>query len=69
MVQDHNKVLVCTELQMNVKDKIKLGAPKKGQPVTQEEFSEIRKKKTEEMRERYRNNRNRDNGNRRMIGR
>ena len=69
MVQDHNKVLVCTELQMNVKDKIKLEAPKKGQPVTQEEFFEIRKKKTEEMRERYRNNRNRDNGNRMIIGR
>ena len=69
MVQDHNKVLVCTELQMNAKDKIKLEAPKKGQPVTQEEFSEIRKKKTEEMRERYRNNRNRDNGNRSIIRR
>jgi hypothetical protein len=54
---------------MNVKDKIKLEAPKKGQPVTQEEFFEIRKKKTEEMRERYRNYRNRDNGNRRIIGR
>ena len=67
MAQDDNRVLVCTEVQMNVKDKIKLEAPRKGQAVTQEEFSKIREKKTEEMRERFRNNGNRGNGNRIMI--
>ena len=69
MAQDDNRVLVCTEVQMNVKDKIKLEAPKKGQAVTQKEFSKIREKKAEEMRERFRNNGNRGNGNRMMIKR
>jgi len=67
MAQDDNRVLVCTEVQMNIKDKIKLEAPRKGQAVTQEEFSKIREKKTEEMRERFRNNGNRGSGNRIMI--
>ncbi|MBL19880.1 MAG: hypothetical protein CMC82_08710 [Flavobacteriaceae bacterium] len=66
MAQDDNKVLVCTKVQMNIKDKIKLEAPRKGQAVTQEEFSKIREKKAEEMRERFRNNGNRGNGNRIM---
>ena len=59
MAQDDNRVLVCTEVQMNVKDKIKLEAPRKGQAVTQKEFSKIREKKAEEMRERFQNNGNR----------
>ncbi len=67
MAQDDKRVLVCTEVQMNVKDKIKLEAPRKGQAVTQKEFSEIREKKAEEMRERFRNNGNRGSGNRIMI--
>ncbi len=67
MAQDDNRVLVCTEVQMNIKDKIKLEAPRKGQAVTQEEFSKIREKKAEEMRERFQNNGNRGNGNRIMI--
>jgi GLPGLI family protein len=67
MVQDDNRVLVCTEVQMNVKDKIKLEPPKKGQAVTQKEFSKIREKKAKEMRERFRNNGNRSKGSRIMI--
>ena len=67
MVQDDNRVLVCTEVQMNVKDKIKLEAPTKGKAVTQKEFSKIRDEKAKEMRDRFRNNGNRDNGNRIMI--
>ena len=67
MAQDGNKVLVCTKVQMNIKDKIKLEAPRKGEAVTQEEFSKIREKKAEEMRERFRNNGNRGSGNRIMI--
>ena len=67
MAQDDNRVLVCTEVQMNAKDKVKLEAPRKGQAVTQKEFSEIREKKAEEMRERFRNNGNRGSGNRIMI--
>jgi hypothetical protein len=52
---------------MNVKDKIKLEPPKKGQAVTQKEFSKIREKKAKEMRERFRNNGNRSKGSRIMI--
>jgi GLPGLI family protein len=67
MVQDDNRVLVCTEVQMNVKDKIKIEAPKKGRAVTQKEFSKIREQKAKEMRDRFQNNGNRGNGNRIMI--
>jgi GLPGLI family protein len=67
MVQDDNRVLVCTEVQMNIKDKIKLEAPKKGRAVTQKEFSKIREQKAKEMRDRFQNNGNRGNGNRIMI--
>lgn len=64
MVQDNNRVLVCTEVQMNPNDKIKLTPPKKGDQVTGEEFNKIREEKTKEMRERMRNNSNRNNQNR-----
>jgi hypothetical protein len=52
---------------MNIKDKIKLEAPKKGRAVTQKEFSKIREQKAKEMRDRFQNNGNRGNGNRIMI--
>ena len=67
MVQDKNKLLVCTEVQMNPKDKIKLTPPKKGEEVTWKEFKEIREKKSKEMRERFQNNSNRNNQNRIFI--
>lgn len=59
MVQDNKKVLVCTEVQMNPEDKIKLTPPKKGDEVTWKEFNEIREKKAKEMRDRFQNNSNR----------
>ena len=67
MVQDKNKLLACTEVQMNPKDKIKLTPPKKGEEVTWKEFKEIREKKSKEMRERFQNNSNRNNQNRIFI--
>lgn len=68
MVQDGNRVLVCTEVQLNTAEKFKLEPPKKGVKVTQEEFSKIRDEKSKEMGERFRNNGNRrGNGNRIMI--
>ena len=67
MVQDNNKVLVCTEVQMNPKEKIKLMAPKKGKEVTDKEFNKIREEKMKEMRDRFQNNSNRNNQNRIFI--
>ena len=67
MVQDNNKALVCTEVQMNPKDKIKLIPPKKGDEVTWKEFNEIREKKGKEMRDRFQNNSNRSNQSRIFI--
>ena len=67
MAQDNNKALVCTEVQMNPKDKIKLTPPKKGDEVTWKEFNEIREKKAKEMKDRFQNNSNRDSQNRIFI--
>ena len=67
MVQDGNRALVCTEVQMNVSEKISLDPPKKGKQVTGAEFNKIRKEKAKEMRERFQNNSNRGNQNRIMI--
>ena len=67
MVQDSNKLLVCTEVQMNPKEKIKLTPPKKGDKVSWQEFNEIRQKKAKEMSDRFQNNSNRTNQNRMFI--
>ncbi|CAI8264544.1 MAG: Uncharacterised protein [Bacteroidota bacterium] len=67
MVQDNNKVLVCTEVQMNSKEKIKLTPPKKGKEVTGNEFNKIREEKSKEMRDRFQNNSNRNSQNRMFI--
>lgn len=67
MAQDNNRVLVCTEVQMNPKDKIELLPPKKGKKVSGKEFKSIREEKTKEIRERMRNNSNRNNQNRMFI--
>jgi GLPGLI family protein len=69
MVQDGNKVYVCTKVQMNSKEKVNLNPPKKGEKVTGEEFKKIREEKTKEMRERFQNNSNRGNKNRIFIRR
>lgn len=69
MVQDGNKVLACTEVQMNVAEKVSLDPPKKGQKVTGKEFAEIREEKTKEMRDRFQNNSNRRGQNQIFIRR
>lgn len=69
MVQDGNRIFVCTEVKMNTTEKIDLTPPKKGQKVTGEEFAEIREEKTKEMRDRFQNNSNRKNQNRIFIRR
>lgn len=69
MVQDGNKTIVCTEVQMNSSEKVDLNPPKKGEKVTNEEFNKIQKEKAEEMRERFQNNRRGDNSRQIFIGR
>lgn len=49
--------IMCTKIVINPKERIEIKEPKKGKIVTQEEYDEIVTKKTEEMRERFRNER------------
>lgn len=60
MVQDDNTTLVCNKVTLNPENKISLKAPQKGKVVTQKEFSEIMKQKTDEMRERFRSYRSKE---------
>lgn len=58
-----NQIILCNKIVMNPKDKITIEAPKKGKVVSQKEYDEITKKKIEEMREQFKNNRKKgDNG-------
>lgn len=45
--------VLCTEVILNLKEKILIEAPKKGSKVTRKEFNEMLKEKMEEMRERF----------------
>ncbi len=52
---------------MNSKEKAELKEPTKGKIVTQQEYDDIVIKKTEEMRERFRNERQKSGNEGRMI--
>ncbi|WP_417861065.1 GLPGLI family protein [Winogradskyella sediminis] len=56
--------ILCTKIVLNPKEKETIEKPKKGQEVTQKEYTEITTKKMEEMREMY-GGRNRGGGRRR----
>ena len=56
-VQEGKQTIVCSELILNAKKKTKIEAPKKGKKVSQEKFDIIMEKKTQEMLERFKNNR------------
>jgi GLPGLI family protein len=56
--------ILCTEITMNSKEKIELKKPKKGKKVTRKEYTEIVKKKMEEMREQFRGRGGRGGGRR-----
>lgn len=49
--------ILCTEIDLNAKDKTPIEAPKKGKKVTIAEFDKIKNKKIEDMNKRYKNNR------------
>jgi GLPGLI family protein len=46
-----NTTILCTKVVMNPKDKDKIDKPKKGEVVTQQEYTEITTKKMQELRE------------------
>ena len=56
-INDGKTNILCSKIVMNSKEKIEIKAPSKGKQVTQAEYDEIVKKKTEEMREMYGNQR------------
>lgn len=49
--------MLCTELVLNPEDSIEIDEPSKGAEVSREEYIKIVKKKSEELRERFRNRR------------
>lgn len=53
-VNDGKTSILCSKIVLNTKEKVEIKAPSKGKVVTQSEYDEIVKKKTEEMREMYR---------------
>ncbi|NLP58585.1 GLPGLI family protein [Lutibacter sp. B1] len=57
-----NTQILCTKIVMNPKEKVEISEPKKGKEVTQAEFDEIMKEKMIEMRERFRNERQKNDG-------
>ncbi len=59
--------IMCTKIVLNPKEKTELKEPTKGKIVTQEEYDEIVSQKTEEMRERFRNERQKSGGERGMM--
>ena len=61
-ISDGNTQILCTKITMNTKEKTDLSEPTKGKEVTQAEFDEIIAKKMEEMRERFRNERQKNDG-------
>lgn len=59
--------IMCIKIVMNPKEKAELKEPSKGKVVTQEEYDDIVIKKTEEMRERFRNERQKSGNEGRMM--
>ncbi|KJD31937.1 hypothetical protein PK35_12375 [Tamlana nanhaiensis] len=57
--------ILCTKIVVNPEDKTTIKVPKKGKEVTREEYNEIVQKKTEEMRNNFRNRRGGGPGGRR----
>lgn len=62
-VTDGTETLMCTKVVLNPEKTIEIKEPTKGKKITQEKYDEIMEKKMKEMRERFRNNRERRDGN------
>ncbi|TMM32345.1 GLPGLI family protein [Polaribacter aestuariivivens] len=62
-INDGKKIIVCTEIILNPKEKITIQEPKKGKVVSQKKFNKIRKEKTDEMMEKMKGRNGLDLGN------
>ena len=62
-INDGKLTIVCTEIILNPKSKIKIEVPEKGKKVNQKKFDEIQEKKSKEMMERFSSKRGSGNGN------
>ncbi|QTD38990.1 GLPGLI family protein [Polaribacter batillariae] len=62
-VNDGTRIIVCTEIILNPKEKITIEKPKKGKVVSQEKFNKIQKQKTDEMMEKIKGRNGLDLGN------
>ncbi len=56
-IQDGDHTIVCSEIVLNPEEKIEIKEPKKGKKVSQEEYEKIMKKHSEDMMERFKNQR------------
>ena len=54
--------MLCTEIVINPEEAVEIKKPSKGEEVSRDEYNKIIKKKSEEMRERFRNRRGRGRG-------
>ena len=63
-INEGRTTILCSEIVMNPSEKVEIKAPKKGKKVTRKEYTEIMKKKMEEMREMFRNRRGKKGGRR-----
>ena len=61
-VNDGDLTLVCSQIVLNPKEEVQITEPTKGKEVSQEEFDEIRDKKSEEMMEQFRSRRGSGDG-------
>jgi len=52
-VQRANRTIICTKIELNPSEKIKIEKPKKGKVVSPEEYEQISEEKMEEMMKRY----------------
>lgn len=62
-VSNGKKIIVCTEIILNPKEKITIQEPEKGKIVSQKKFDKIRKQKTDEMMEKMKGRNGLDLGN------
>lgn len=62
-VNNGEKVIVCTEIILNPKEKITIQEPKKGKVISQKKFDKIKKQKSEEMLEKMKGRNGLDLGN------
>lgn len=62
-INDGKKMIVCTEIVLNLSEKISIQEPTKGKVVNQEKYDEIQKQKSKELMEKFKSRNGFDMGN------